>query len=495
LNEILDFSRDSVVLDLKEHHPIDLITSALGNALRNNPKADVEIKYELNHQHKSLHVDGARITRIFTNIIDNALEAMFVNHNGKAFGVLKISTEWLDPFLKVTIANNGPSIPEDALPKIFDPFFTQGKEGGHGLGLAICKRVVDMHGGRIKARNKIAGEVTGQQGGVEFIIELLTGNGYAIVNESELIRSSKELEVFRREEAVRIEYGETINTAEFMRINKERGRQSYLLIVDDEPLFRESIRCLFNNLEQVKDHVKIVETDSTEKALAIFEAREFDYVITDIDLGKRKMNGYEFAQLILEKYPNTYVLIHSNKRKDELDEKIRSCVRRHSESDDAQECNSSKFMGFLPKPMKAAELLQFLACKSFETGSARQTKPTMSAKKVLLLNDDDGYNIGMKLTLKTVGIQILTATSVSDALKVLTENKLDGIISDINLGDGKPDGYEFLRGVREKDKTIPFIFASGYPKSDHWPKAEKLGATAYLQNPFETAELKGVLNI
>jgi hypothetical protein len=55
----------------------------------------------------------------------------------------------------------------------------------------------------------------------------------------------------------------------------------------------------------------------------------------------------------LEKYPETYVLIHSNKRRGELDKDIRQIA-------------SDKFMGFLPKPMKASELLQFMACKTFD---------------------------------------------------------------------------------------------------------------------------------
>ena len=147
--------------------------------------------------------------------------------------------------------------------------------------------------------------------------------------------------------------------------------------------------------------------------------------------------------------------------------------------------------------------MQFLACKTFEiippppnpSPLEGEGKGEGGRKRILLLNDDENYNLGMKLTLKALNMQVLTSTNVSDALNILTKNQLDGIISDINLGEGVPSGYDFLRSVREKDKEIPFIFTSGYSKSETWPKAKELGATGYLQNPFEIDDLKKVLKI
>src|SRR3989338_4735704 len=86
-----------------------------------------------------------------------------------------------------------------------------------------------------------------------------------------------------------------------------------------------------------------------------FETMTFDYVIADIDLGRNRMNGYKLTQEILEKYPSTYVLIHSNRRKEELDIEIRN---------DRQ----SRFLGFLPKPMKGDGLLNFFAGKCLGAG-------------------------------------------------------------------------------------------------------------------------------
>ncbi|PIW64776.1 MAG: hypothetical protein COW13_00500, partial [Candidatus Omnitrophica bacterium CG12_big_fil_rev_8_21_14_0_65_50_5] len=59
-----------------------------------------------------------------------------------------------------------------------------------------------------------------------------------------------------------------------------------------------------------------------------------------------------------------------------------------------------------------------------------------------------------------------------------------------NLGEGKPDGYEFLRLVKERKIETPFYFLSGYSKKTEWPKAEQLGANGFFQLPINIRELK-----
>lgn len=479
LNEVLEFTRDFTALDLKIHDPQSIIISALSDALRNHPDCDVTIEYDLQHK-DYVYVDGERTIRVLANIIDNALDAMS-HEQDKVGGRLWIKTmpkiRNNESVLIIVIGNNGPIISPEYLDKIYDPFFTYGKKSGTGLGLSICRKIVQMHRGMMETKSE---EQYGKRI-TEFIIELPARCGQLIVNDAELIHHSSELKAFHEEEAIRIDYGDTENTSEYMRIRRMRNRPSYFLIVDDEPLFRETIRSLLNSLTQVKDHVKVVETDNAENALNLFEKRIFDYVITDIDLGKGRMNGYEFAQIVLEKYPNTYALIHSNKRKDELDKNI-----RHIKSD--------KFMGFLPKPMKASELLQLLACKTFETGVKESTQ---KMKKVLLVNDEDIVRIGLKYALNHIeDVQVIEASNVSDALKMLTKNNVDIILADINLGQNEPDGYELLKNVRRKGvKAIRIYMISGYPKEDEETKALSLGADGYYQLPLEDDQLRGVLGI
>jgi signal transduction histidine kinase len=92
---------------------------------------------------------GSELNQIWTNIIDNAIDAM----HGK--GELRIRTYRDDDCVVVEIADNGPGIPNEVLPHIFEPFFTtKGVGEGTGLGLDTVQRIVKKHRGSIQISSK-----------------------------------------------------------------------------------------------------------------------------------------------------------------------------------------------------------------------------------------------------------------------------------------------------------------------------------------------------
>ncbi len=91
--------------------------------------------------------DPFRLEQVFRNILDNALTA------GSAFVVNRIRparqrSSTASPAIQVAVRDYGPGIEPEQRPKIFEPFFTT-KAKGTGLGMAIAKRIVEAHGGRI----------------------------------------------------------------------------------------------------------------------------------------------------------------------------------------------------------------------------------------------------------------------------------------------------------------------------------------------------------
>jgi len=93
------------------------------------------------------------LNQVWTNVIDNALDAM----EGKEKGKLTIRTEKDGGYVKVSIIDNGPGIPEEMQSRIFDPFFTTKDIGkGTGLGLDVVNRIVAQHRGSVKV-NSIPG--------------------------------------------------------------------------------------------------------------------------------------------------------------------------------------------------------------------------------------------------------------------------------------------------------------------------------------------------
>ncbi|MFH0702170.1 MAG: HAMP domain-containing sensor histidine kinase [bacterium] len=96
--------------------------------------------------------DLTSFKRIFLNLISNAIEN--TNQNGK----IKINTEFYENFIKIFVEDNGSGIAQEDLNYIFDRYYT-GKSDerkiGSGLGLYVCKKLIEMHNGKISVKSEI----------------------------------------------------------------------------------------------------------------------------------------------------------------------------------------------------------------------------------------------------------------------------------------------------------------------------------------------------
>jgi C4-dicarboxylate-specific signal transduction histidine kinase len=90
--------------------------------------------------------DAIQVQQVLFNLIRNAIEAM----EGRAGQTLSITAQRRDATVEIAVADNGPGFPADAHQAAFDAFMTT-KKGAVGLGLPICRTIVEAHGGRIAA--------------------------------------------------------------------------------------------------------------------------------------------------------------------------------------------------------------------------------------------------------------------------------------------------------------------------------------------------------
>jgi signal transduction histidine kinase len=94
-----------------------------------------------------VHLVPQRLSRVFYNLVHNAMDAM--PQGGKI--TLRF---YLDENKLITeVEDTGPGIPKDVLEHLFEPFYTFGKAHGTGLGLSISKRIIEDHGGNIWGKN------------------------------------------------------------------------------------------------------------------------------------------------------------------------------------------------------------------------------------------------------------------------------------------------------------------------------------------------------
>ena len=140
VSDLLDYSRD-VHLEPRETSPLKLITDAL--AMVNVPEK-IEVQ-NLVTEEPNLKVDSDKIERVFVNLIKNAVEAM------SNVGKLTIDGKEVNGRFEFSFTDTGPGIRDEILPKLFLPLFTT-KAQGMGFGLAICKRLIEAHGGTITVK-------------------------------------------------------------------------------------------------------------------------------------------------------------------------------------------------------------------------------------------------------------------------------------------------------------------------------------------------------
>jgi signal transduction histidine kinase len=101
----------------------------------------------IKHHHKGRAVgwfDANRLERVVVNLVLNACEAV-----DPALGQIVITTIGNRDNLQIAVWDNGPGIPQAIQDSVFQPFVSYRKAGGNGLGLAIAKKIVEDHGGRI----------------------------------------------------------------------------------------------------------------------------------------------------------------------------------------------------------------------------------------------------------------------------------------------------------------------------------------------------------
>ncbi|KAF0126753.1 MAG: sensor protein [Elusimicrobia bacterium] len=163
ISDVLDFSREAGA-ELRPESLPAILEASVGLAAHASPAPGVGIRWALRHSRKPL-ADAARLSRALANIFGNAAEAL-TRAGGEAKGTISVDSGDGRDTVELSIANDGPPVPEENLPRLFEFFFTGNKARGTGLGLAAVKRIVETHGGSVSAANLPGGA------GVKFTVSL-----------------------------------------------------------------------------------------------------------------------------------------------------------------------------------------------------------------------------------------------------------------------------------------------------------------------------------
>ncbi|WP_100182073.1 sensor histidine kinase [Candidatus Nitrosotenuis aquarius] len=141
IEDVLDFVRPTQ-MKFQKYLLNDIINSALEKIVRPD---DVEVILPTTFVY--CICDQTKIEIVLANLIMNSIQAM------SGTGTIKIVLSDTPNDVVIQVSDTGCGIPENILPKIFEPLFTT-KQTGTGLGLASCKKIIEQHGGLISATSR-----------------------------------------------------------------------------------------------------------------------------------------------------------------------------------------------------------------------------------------------------------------------------------------------------------------------------------------------------
>jgi signal transduction histidine kinase len=151
ISDLVGAIKEYTHMDQSPVQNVDVIKSLETTLTILNHKLKQGVVVQRDYQPVPLLVNsfGSELNQVWTNIIDNAIDAM----HGK--GELRVRTYRDDGCVVVEIGDNGPGIPEEVQPHIYEPFFTtKGVGEGTGLGLDTVQRIVKKHRGNIQVNSK-----------------------------------------------------------------------------------------------------------------------------------------------------------------------------------------------------------------------------------------------------------------------------------------------------------------------------------------------------
>jgi PAS domain S-box-containing protein len=268
IDDLLDLSRvmtGKLRLDLHQVSLGSIVEAAVDSA---RPSADVKgirLKAILSSNQDIVSADSARLQQVVWNLLTNAIK--FTPKGGQ----IQVLLQRVNSHLELSVSDTGVGIPANYLPHVFDRFSQKDSSttrafGGLGLGLAICKQLVELHGGSIRAAS------LGEGRGATFSVQLPLS--IAQLND---------------QSGPRIHPTAETQSGEMMSLPSLEG--VHVFVVDDEPDARELLRAVLEN-----QGGKVTSFTAAEDALAALKTTKPSVLVCDI--GMPKMDGYQLIRTL-----------------------------------------------------------------------------------------------------------------------------------------------------------------------------------------------------
>ena len=265
IEQIMDFNRhesDVMSLKLSQQDLINVCRTCMSYFEDRAERKDILFMFESNVKQIPVWVDRERIEKLLFNIIGNAFK--FTSIGGSI--IVKCNLRAKD--VVVSICDSGTGIRPEALPHVFDRFYTTDKTGGSGIGLALAKAIVEQHHGKIWVESEYGRKTT-------FSFTLLLGDDHF----SDIPKNFK-IPYTSKDELSSYTIIREKNLAEDDLYNGRyiSNEKSSILVVEDDFDMREYLK------ESLEQHFAITACSNGADALEAAKTQDFDCIVSDISM-------------------------------------------------------------------------------------------------------------------------------------------------------------------------------------------------------------------
>lgn len=279
VNELMDFQKiemDKVVLDKRPEHFAHFLSELLLPFKVFAGERYIDIHTYLRLDNAFLMIDAGYMRKVMVNLISNAIK--FTPDNGRIqIYIASVKDEEGEKMLYINVSDTGHGLLPEDMDKIFDRFYQSERsrkypvhgQNGTGIGLSLCRKIIEMHGGEIWTRNN-----PGRGASFRILMPLIPG------------------------ESVAQPVGDIQNLPDLPRPADGQKKET-ILIVEDNKDMRSYIRMLLTG------NYHLLEAENGEEALGIVQKHTVDLIVSDLMMPV--MDGMELSRHIKENLATSHI--------------------------------------------------------------------------------------------------------------------------------------------------------------------------------------------
>ena len=457
INDILDFSKieaGKMAMERVDFNLGDILDASINLFRSTVTRQDVElIVFPPPRSIGTLVGDALRIQQVLINLTGNAIKFTKAGEIGIKVVVVEETVEEVS--LEFSVRDTGIGLSEAHVARLFSPFVqaesdTARKFGGTGLGLTICKRLVEMMGGTVWVESTL-------DVGSTFFFTVVVGRNRDVEPPEPVVSGAM--------------------------------RRRVTLVVDDNDHARAVTVALLEDLGM--EAVAVTSGPDALEALRSADKKGQPYASVLLDGGMPEMDGFKTAEIMLDAAlasPPKIIL-----------------MTPFAEDDRVQQAKRAGVDAFLCKPVTSALLLETLSDVHGETvpqgDGAREEgvdeallSRTLGGARVLLV-DDNLINLDVaKEILGSVGVRVTLAKDGQEAVDAVQTAPFDLVLMDVQMP--VMDGYTATRTLRGMDrfKDLPIIAMTANAQVEDQQKCRASGMNDYVSKPIDVGQFFAALS-